>query len=245
MMKILIVDDEPPARERLQTLIGELQAGEVVGEAPDGMSAIEAVQTLQPDLVLLDIRMPGMDGLEVAGHLAALPRPPAVIFATAYGEHALAAFDANAVDYLLKPIRRERLAAALERARMLNQGRLNALAPAGGRTHLSALVKGRLQLVPVDQIRYLQADQKYVEVVWPAGRVLIEESLKSLEGEFAARFLRIHRNALVAIAYIQALEKAPDGDVVVALNGIEDRLAVSRRLVSEVRQRLRQLASIQ
>ncbi len=241
-MKILIVDDEPFARERLHALCDELRAGEVVGEAGDGLSAVDAVQRLQPDLVLLDIRMPGMDGLEVARHLAGLPRAPAVVFATAFHDHALAAFDANAIDYLLKPIRRERLAAAVERARALNRGRLNALAPGNARTHLSALVKGRLQLVPVAEIRYLQADQKYVEAVWPGGSVLLEESLKSLESEFPERFLRVHRNALVAIAYVQALDKAPDGETVVALAGINERLSVSRRLLADVRQRLKSLA---
>jgi two-component system response regulator AlgR len=238
-VKILIVDDEPLARERLRALIAELGVGEVVGEAGDGLSALDAVQAFKPQTVLLDIRMPGMDGVEVARHLASLSEPPAVVFATAYGEHALAAFDANAIDYVLKPVTRERLSAALERARALTQGRLAATAPGMARTHLSAVVKGRLQLVPVAEIRYLQADQKYVEVVWPGGRVLTEESLKSLEHEFPKRFQRVHRNALVAIEYVVALEKLDDGEVVVVMRDVTEKIAVSRRMVSEVRQRLR------
>jgi two-component system response regulator AlgR len=241
-VRILIVDDEPLARERLRSLIAETGQDEVIGEAGDGVGAIDAVQRLNPDMVLLDIRMPGMDGLEVARHLRLLARPPAVVFATAFGDHALEAFEANAIDYLLKPIRAERLAAALERARGLTALRRELLPPTDARTHLSAVVKGRLQLVPVAEIRYLHADQKYVEAVWPQGRVLIEDSLKSLELEFPRRFVRVHRNALVAIEYVEALERLDDGEVVLVLRGIGERVAVSRRMVSEVRQRLRGLS---
>lgn len=240
-MRILIVDDEPLARERLRRLVVELGRDDVIGEAGDGPGAIEAVQNSNPDLVLLDIRMPGMDGLEVAHHLRTLANPPAVVFATAFGDHALAAFEANAVDYLLKPIRAERLAAALERVRGLAAPHREVLPAASVRTHLSAVVKGRLQLVPVAEIRYLRADQKYVEAVWPEGRVLVEDSLKSLEVEFPRRFLRVHRNALVAVDYVAALERLDDGEMVVVLRGTSDRVAVSRRLIGEVRQRLRAL----
>lgn len=240
-MRILIVDDEPLARERLRSLVAELGGDEIIGEAGDGLDAIDAVQNLNPDLVLLDIRMPGMDGLEVARHLRTLANPPAVVFATAFGDHALAAFEANAIDYLLKPIRAERLAVALERVRGLAGLRREVLPAAGARTHLSAVVKGRLQLIPVAEIRYLHADQKYVEAVWPEGRVLIEDSLRSLEAEFPRRFLRVHRNALVAVDYVAAVERLDDGETVVALRGVADRVAVSRRLAGEVRQRLRAL----
>jgi two-component system response regulator AlgR len=240
-MRILIVDDEPLARERLRALIVDLGVDEVAGEAGDGNAALEAVQSLKPDVVLLDIRMPGMSGLEVARHLHRLDRPPAVVFATAFGDHALDAFDANAIDYLLKPIRSERLAAALEKARTLTQVRREVLPPLEARTHLSGMVKGRLQLVPVAEVRFLQADQKYVEVVWPEGRLLIEDSLKSLETEFPQQFLRVHRNALVAIDHVSALERSDDGELAVVLRGVAERVGVSRRLAAEVRQRLRQL----
>jgi two-component system response regulator AlgR len=248
-MKTLIVDDEPLARDRLRSLIGELAAGgaaiEVVGEVGDGRAAVAAAAALDPDVVLLDIRMPGMDGLEVARHLARLPSPPAVVFTTAYGDRALEAFEAAAVDYLLKPIRRDRLAAALTRAAALSDAaRVSRLAAsrsqAGTRTHLAANVKGRLQLIPIDEVRYLHADQKYVSVVWPGGEHLIEESLKSLEEEFPERFLRVHRNTLVAAAGIDALETGDDGDSYLRLRGLNVRLPVSRRLLPEVRRRLRQ-----
>ena len=157
-MKIVVVDDEPPARARLTSLITELAAGEVVAEAGNGRAALEAIAASAAQIVLMDIRMPGMDGLEAARHLDNMDEPPAVIFTTAYEDHALAAFEANAVDYLLKPIRRERLAAALERARSLTRAQLDALnlssnAPSA-RTHLSATLQGNLRLVPVDEVAF-------------------------------------------------------------------------------------------
>jgi two-component system response regulator AlgR len=241
-MKILIVDDEQPARDRLRSLLRELDVGAVIGEATHGRQALELVDALQPDLVLLDIRMPGMDGIEVARHLALLPRPPAVIFTTAYGDHALAAFETCAVDYLLKPIRRERLEAAVGRAAVITQAQAAAVGADGAesRTHLSAMVKGALRLVPIDQVRYLQAGQKYVTVVWTEGEVLIEDSLKALEAEFPERFMRIHRNTLVAMGFVDRLEKGADGEASIVLQGDESTLAVSRRLLPEVRRRLRE-----
>lgn len=240
-MRVLIVDDEPLARERLRALLADLGHDEIVGEAGDGRAAIDAVESLQPDLVLLDIRMPGMSGLEAARHLHRLDRPPAVVFTTAFGDHALEAFDANAIDYLLKPIRSERLAAALDKARTLTQLRREVVPPVEARTHLSAMVKGRLVLVPISEVCFLQADQKYVEAVWPGGRLLLEDSLKSLETEFPQHFLRVHRNALAGIAHVVAMEKNEEGEVMLAFRGVADRVSVSRRLVADVRQRLRQL----
>ena len=239
-MKILIVDDEQPARDRLRSLVGELEAGEVVGEATHGLEALELAGALRPDLVLLDIRMPGMDGIEVARHLAQLAQPPAVIFTTAYGDHALAAFETSAVDYLLKPIRRERLAVAVGRAAVITQAQSAVIAGGETRTHLSAMVKGALRLVPVDQVRYLQAEQKYVTVVWMEGEVLIEDSLKALEAEFPDRFMRIHRNTLVALAYVDRLERGADGETAIVLQADTAILPVSRRLLPEVRRRLRE-----
>ncbi len=240
-MKVLIADDEPLARERLRALLADMKGVEISGEAANGLEVIERVNDARPDVVLMDIRMPALDGLEAARHLAAMPpRPPAVIFTTACGDHALAAFEANAVDYLLKPIRRERLAAALERAQMLNRGRMSALASGQRRTHLGAVVKGRLQLIPVEDVVYLQADQKYVTVACRDGSdVLIDESLRSLEAEFADLFLRIHRNTLVAIADVAALEKKGEGETVLRMRHRGERLPVSRRHLSEARARLR------
>lgn len=240
--RLLVVDDEPLARERLRQLLAEPGGEDVVGEAGSGLEALAACEALQPDIVLLDIRMPGMDGLETARHLACLPRPPAVIFTTAYDEHALAAFDTHAVDYLLKPVRRERLQAALQRARLLTAPGLAGIAQIRGsapRTHFSASSKGGLRVVPLPDVLYLQADQGYVTVRHRHGELLIEDSLRALEDEFGASFLRIHRNTLVAFAQVAGLEREADGNFSIRLRECAERLPVSRRLVGEVRRALR------
>lgn len=245
-MKILIVDDESPARDRLRSLVDEIGGHIVVGEAANGSEALTMCGSTEPDVILLDIRMPGIDGLEAARHLSQLDNPPAVIFTTAYGDHALEAFDAKAVAYLLKPVPREKLEDALERASQVTQTQLQANDSTGAplceqRSHICARVRGGLQLVPVDDIIYFQADHKYVTVKSTADEVLIEESLKSLEEEFDNRFIRIHRNALVAVQYLEGLEKTSDGRCQAKLRGCEDRLDISRRHVSNVRKRLMNL----
>jgi two-component system response regulator AlgR len=240
-MKILIVDDEPLARSRLQSLLGEIGGHQLIGEAGNGREALDLCAARNPDILLLDIRMPGMDGLELAGHLSHLDNPPAIIFTTAYDEHALAAFETRAVDYLLKPIRKEKLEQALYKARSISRAQLNALGRLddSGRSHISAQASGSLQLVAVADIIYFQADQKYVTVRHTGGQLLIEDSLKSLEDEFGERFLRIHRNALVATARLQALEKLPYGGYHARLQGTDERLEVSRRHVTDVRRYLK------
>lgn len=242
-MKLLIVDDEALARERLRSLLGELDAAiEVVGEAVNGQQAIEQARALQPDIILLDIRMPGMDGIEASRHLNALSPPPAIIFTTAYDEHALAAFEANAVGYLLKPIKAERLQQSLDKASSLQKGQLQALQEnqqSRARSHIGVRTRGDLHLIPVADICYLRAEQKYVELRHPNGMALIEESLKTLEEEFGEQFVRIHRNALVALGCISGLEKDSLGRVRVALKGIDDKLDVSRRHVSALRKLLK------
>ncbi len=244
-MRVLIVDDEALARDRLRSLLEQIEGCEVVGEAASGREALELVQRLHPDVVLLDIRMPGMDGLEAARHLGSLERPPAVVFATAYGDYALEAFDAQAVDYVLKPVRRERLERALAQARRLTLAQVEALEAGQGegraRTHICARLRGNLQLVPVADVYYFQADQKYVTVRHKGGEVLIEESLKSLEREFGERFIRVHRNALVAVACIAGMERSPEGRCYVRIQGIDDRVEVSRRHVPGLRKRLKAL----
>ena len=245
-MKLLIVDDEPLARMRLQRLLEDMADIEVVGEAGNGREALDKAGSLQPDIVLLDIRMPEMNGLEAAMHLSQLDSPPAIIFTTAYNEHALDAFEANAVDYLLKPIRRERLGEALNRARRVNRAQLreigsledDAQGPAA-RTHISANIGTNMQLIPVDEVIYFQAEQKYVVVRHPRGQLLIDDPLKSLEAEFGDRFLRVHRNSLVAMQYVLGLERIPGGRYEIYFRGIDDRLEVSRRLASSVRKRLK------
>jgi two-component system response regulator AlgR len=244
-MKLLIADDEGPARLRLQALVGEIGGWQLAGEAGNGREAVERAVELDVDAVLLDIAMPVMDGLEAARHLARLERPPAVVFCTAYDEHALAAFDAAAVDYLVKPVRRERLAEALERARRARVA--GAVAPpppeavARQRTHLSARMRGSLRLIPIEDVHYLQAEEKYVLVHHARGEDLIEESLKSLELEFGDRFQRIHRNCLVASEEFLELRRLPDGQVQAVLRHGKAPLEVSRRCVAGLRERLRHL----
>lgn len=241
-MRCIIVDDEALARERLRRIVEQTDGLEVCGEAANGREALLRSEALNPDLVFLDIRMPVMDGLEAARHLARLQQPPAVVFTTAYGEHALEAFEAHAVDYLLKPVRKERLAAALDKARRLTRAQLGQLQSAdeSARSHICARLGDHLQVISVDDIRYFQADQKYITVRAAEQRVLIEESLKSLEQEFPERFLRIHRNALVAKAYISGMAKDAEGHAVIVLDGVEERLEVSRRHAAELRKWLRE-----
>lgn len=239
-MRVLIVDDEPPARDRLRRLLEELPDTECAGEAGTGEQALELARQTHPDVVLLDIRMPGMGGLEAARRLAALPEPPAVIFTTAYEQHALEAFDTEASGYLLKPIRRERLAAALERAQRPSRAQLARISEAvEARTHIAARVRDQLRLIPVGDVLFFYAEQKYTTVRHLGGEDLIEDSLRALEEEFARQFVRVHRSALVAVAHIEALERAPDGACQVRLRHGGGALPVSRRLAGEVARRLR------
>ena len=242
-MKILIVDDEQPARTRLRGMLQQLNDYEVVAEAGNGKQALDASQTYQPDVVLLDIRMPGMDGLEAAEHLSKLDTPPAVIFTTAYNDYALSAFKTHAVDYLLKPVRKEHLQHALSAARRLNRAQLQAIGEAEARHaepgHISARVKGNIQLIPVDNIYFFQAEHKYVTVGYPDGEVLIEDSLITLEQKFPRRFMRIHRNALVAIEHIAGLEKDKEGHCHIRLKDCNKTLEVSRRHLPAVRKFLK------
>lgn len=244
-MRLLIADDEPLARQRLRDLLAEVGGHEVVGEAANGREAIEQAHALRPDAVLLDIAMPALDGLEAARHMSSFDPAPAVIFCTAYDEHALAAFEAHAVDYLVKPIRRERLAEALARARRYNGERAasvaEALPAAARRTHLCARLRGSLRLVPLDEVYYLQAEEKYVVVHHARGEDLIEDSLKSLELEFGDRFLRIHRNCLVSRDELLELKRDAVGQVHVRLRHVESPLEVSRRCLPQLRQRVRLL----
>ena len=241
-LKVLIVDDEPPARERLRSLLGEIPEVAVAGEAMSGAEALSLTHDLSPDIVLLDVRMPGMDGLEAARHLNVLEEPPAVIFTTAYDEYAVEAFEAHAVGYLLKPVRKEQLAAALTRAGRLTRAQLQKLAAAGSearRTHIAARSREGLKLIPLEEVQYFLADRKYTTVAHLKGEDLIEDSLRLLEGEFGAAFVRIHRNALVAVKYLERIERSADGQYFVRLRGCAAPLAVSRRMAGELKERFR------
>ncbi|WP_407067629.1 LytR/AlgR family response regulator transcription factor [Marilutibacter alkalisoli] len=242
-LRVVIADDEPLARERLRGLLADQSGIEVVAEASDGHQALHACAEHQPDLILLDIAMPGLDGLEAAHHLAAFEPRPAVVFCTAYDAHALSAFEAEAIDYLVKPVRAERLAAALERVRTFAAGRQHGVARLDGkrRTHLCARLRGSLRLIPIEDVHYLQAEEKYVVVHHVHGEDLIEESLKSLEEEFDERFVRIHRNCLVARYEIVELRRSPDGHVQAILRHGDHPLEVSRRCVAGVREMLKHL----
>jgi len=235
-VKVLIVDDEALARERLVRLVEAIPDMRVVGEAAEGRQALLQVERLQPEVLLLDIRMPGMDGLEAARHLAALSQPPAVIFTTAYSDHALEAFETSAVGYLLKPIRAEKLAVALVNAQRITRAQLPEVDDQEPRrSQICIRRRGNLELVPVKDIRFFRADHKYVTVRTGEDDYLIEESLKSLEEEFAMDFLRIHRNALVARRFIRGVEKDAEGRAVVLLAGVGERLEISRRHLAAVK----------
>jgi two-component system response regulator AlgR len=245
-LRVLIVDDEAPARRRLRDVLedcaDELPV-DIVGEADNGLDALKQAQQHAVDAVLLDIRMPGMDGLECAAHLNQLSAPPAIIFSTAYDAYACQAFDLNAVDYLVKPVRAERLVRAMSRAHRLNAATLDQLRAAHpkARTHLSVNEKGRIVLIPVADILYLKAELKYVTVRTAAREFLIEESLTRLESEFGDTFLRIHRNCLVASVRIREIGKLPgeDDGHFLRLVGLDERLMVSRRQYSALREKIK------
>lgn len=237
-LRVFIVDDEAPARERMKVLLADISAErptELVGEAANGVEALERLADASADVALLDIRMPQMDGIELARHLAAMPQPPAVVFTTAYDQYAVQAFELNAVDYLVKPVRAQRLAEALEKARRAgppSRETLARLAPQA-RHHLSVSERGRILLVPVADVLYLKAELKYVTARTREREYLLDESLTRLEQEFAAGFVRVHRNCLVARRAIAGFEKTSgaDGEThwSVVLTELDERLPVSRR----------------
>lgn len=246
-MNIVIADDEPLARKRLRSQLQDLDPGCAIFEAANGIEVIELVTKGNPDLVLLDIQMPGMDGLEAARHLSLLEHPPAIIFTTAYDEYALEAFETQAMDYILKPVIKERLAKALQRCSRITRIQLDALQQPQekNRTHLSASISGKLILIPITQICYLLAEHKYVTVNYQDEKgeheTIIEETLKALEDEFTSRFFRIHRNALVQPSKVEALRKENDGRHVLVVKGCSKTLEVSRRHLGDVKKMLKHL----
>lgn len=236
-MKVLLVDDESLARQRLRRLLAELPGCEVVAEAENGQQALDACQQLRPELVLMDIRMPVMDGLTAAGRLAEQSQPPAIIFCTAYDDYAVQAFEASAVGYLLKPVSRDKLQQAVQKAQRLNQAQLAALqAPVEGdaSSHLSVRSHQGVELIAVADIRYFFADQKYVSVLYRGGEALLDQSLKQLEQRFGEQFVRVHRNALVAVAAIQGLQRCDQG-FRIKLADIDQGPLISRRHLPEIR----------
>ncbi|MFO1413168.1 MAG: LytTR family DNA-binding domain-containing protein [Burkholderiales bacterium] len=237
-LRVLVVDDEAPARRRLRDLLDDCSSAlpiVVVGEAQNGREALEILQGAPADLVLTDIHMPDMDGIELAKHLLKLPHPPVVVFTTAFHEHAVQAFEVNAVDYLMKPVRVQRLLAALQKVPKLKPVPADKLAqlPAAARRFLSVTERSRVVLVPLEDIVYLKAELKYITIRTSQREYLLEESLTKLESEFGPRFVRVHRNCLVARDHIRGFERRvnDDGDAhwEVLLHGVNESLPVSRR----------------
>lgn len=241
-LKILVVDDEALARSRLRTLVGDCTApaAVVAAEAGDAVQAMKALQRESFDAVLLDIRMPGADGLTLAGAIAALPQPPAVVFVTAHSEHAVQAFELEAVDYLTKPVRLERLQQALQKVeRLAAQSALTPLVQAAEEI-LVIQDRGRTERVPLAEVLYFKAELKYITVRTAGRSYILDGSLSELEERHATRFMRIHRNALIARRAVRSLEKHFDPEEgegwAVRLNGVDELLAVSRRQLSAVRE---------
>ena len=243
-MKVLIADDEPLARERLARLVDALPGYSVLQDmAANGEEALKLIDDLHPDIVLMDIRMPGMDGLQAAARLCEQSNAPAVVFCTAHGEYALEAFQVSAVGYLLKPVRSEDLGDALAKTQRLNRVQLASLGKASAnadthqpRSHISARTRRGVELIPVEEVLYFIADHKYVTLRHCEGEVLLDEPLKALEDEFGDYFVRIHRNALVARNRIERLQRGSMGHFHLQLKGLpNETLTVSRRHVPGVR----------
>lgn len=243
-MNVLIVDDEQLARQRLRKMLSATSEYRIIGEAVNGEEALRKTQASNPDVILMDIRMPVMDGIEAASYINRMSKPPAIIFTTAFSDHALNAFEAHAIDYLLKPIKQSRLEAALEAAKRINKSQLNQLCETesnGSRTKICVKSRGSLELIPIEEIFYFKADQKYVTLRTADHEYLIEESLKALEEEFTSKFIRIHRNALVAQHLLKGLVKNSEGHACISFDEIEDMLEISRRHLPYIRKTIKSL----
>ena len=246
-MDIVVCDDEALARERLSRMVVHL-GHRVVAQASNGIEAIVAVQSHQPDIVILDIRMPELNGLEAAAKISQMPTPPAIIFCTAFDQYAIDAFKTHAIAYLLKPIALDDLKQAIDKASRLNQAQLQALpnqpkepSLSRKRHNIVARTHRGVELIPLDEIYYFLADQKYVMVRHKHGQVLIDETLKELEVEFAEPFIRIHRNALLSIKYLEGLEMLPSGQYQVRCKEIEEKLLVSRRHLPLIKEKMQKM----
>lgn len=248
--RILLVDDEAPARQRLADLLSDIAADfphTIIGQAADGRGALDRLAETPADIALIDVQMPAMTGIELARHLGALPDPPAIVFVTAFDEYAVKAFEVHALDYLMKPVRAQRLLDALNRVRSLTQRQTSAIAAAAResgeargkkRDTIAVVERGRVLLVPVHEILYLKAELKYITIRTAEREYLTEEPLVDLENEFSDVFVRVHRNALVArraISGFERVESVSNGDSVgephwvVTLRDVPERLPVSRR----------------
>jgi two-component system response regulator AlgR len=237
MLKILIIDDEAPARNRLRRMLGEIAAVHVAGEAATGQEALRLIPSKQPDVLLLDISMPGMDGMTLARLLRQQDTAPAIIFCTAWSDQAVEAFECDAVDYLVKPVRAERLEGALEKARRF------LASPDSGENgpFLRSTLGGKVSLLPLADVIYMNAEDKYTTVVHQNGQLVINQSLLDMESEHADILMRVHRGTLIAKKCIRGLEKTSDGRHYLQLEGCEDRPQVSRRNLPAIRKLIREL----
>ena len=245
-MKILIVDDEPLARRRMLVHLQDDGMSEfnpeIVGEASNGEEGLSMALQLRPDVILLDIRMPGLDGLQVARHLSLMGEAPSIIFTTAYDEHAMAAFDAQAIGYLLKPVRQQKLIDSLRRAAQLSEKQISDVEVQDlpqKRDRFCLNKRGQLTMIPLSNIRYFMADQKYVSLfIYQGGtwrEEVIDDTLKELENEFLSDFLRVHRNALVSKKFVEKLTRDDEGHYHVHIKDLPETISVSRRQVKEVK----------
>ena len=238
-MTYLIIDDEYIARARLKEMLLRIDPNGEILEAENGEEAMEIYEQQQPSLLLVDIRMPGISGIELAYHLSAMENPPAVIFTTAHNEYALEAFEANAIDYLLKPIHQDRLKRALQKADPLTKHQGQVLKDGGSRSHIAVNQKGKIKLIPLHTVCYFRAENKYVAVRTKTARHLINETLNQLEQDLDAEFIRVHRNALISTQYLEGLEKIDENRWCVLFQDIEDKLEISRRQTPVIRRWLR------
>lgn len=238
---VLVVDDEQLARDRLKRLIANLDEYECVGEAENGEQALARVATLHPDIVILDIRMPGIGGMDVAKKLSTEEHPPALIFCSAYDEYALKAFQVSASGYLLKPVRSDDLAAALAKASQVNRLQVRQIETEQQQEEGEVFIANTWQgheMIPFDHIYYFQADQKYLTVHHKSGETLSDQTLKELEQTYGNKLIRTHRNSLVNARHVEALCKGADGKYYIRIKRTHEKVPVSRRLVSEVKDQL-------
>ncbi len=249
-MHVLIVDDEPLARKRLAKMVESIDGCVLVGEAENGQRAIEQINMCDPDIVLMDVSMPHTDGLEAAKIIAELADPPAVIFCTAYDEYALQAFDTLACGYLLKPVKQEQLVAAIAKAGKVTKAQKSVIQAGDDeveaetqeqRQHISAKTRRGIELIALDTVHCFVADHKYVTVIHSEGEMLIDDTLKELEVEFSTLLVRIHRNSLVVIQQVEAMERSSSGQFELRLRESNYRPVVSRRHVARIRDLLSKL----
>jgi two-component system response regulator AlgR len=236
MLTILIIDDEAPARNRLRRMLADVPAVELVGEAATGQEALRLIPVNEPDVLLLDISMPGIDGMTLAHTLQEQGSPVAIIFCTAWSDKAVEAFECDAVDYLVKPVRKERLEIALDKARRF-------VANVSGRDagFLRSTLGGKVSLLPLNEVIYLTSEDKYTTVIHESGKLVINQSLLELENDHGDILIRIHRGTLVAKNRVRGLEKSPDGHHFLLLECCDEHPQVSRRNLPAVRKLIRDL----